>query len=104
LVVDVHRGVEEYRISAFRIDIAAILQENTSLESLSIRKSQGIKIKAEGMIVLVTALQYNTTLKTLRLCHITGRLQLTDNEDKQMASLLKNNYALEKLPEIDLED
>jgi hypothetical protein len=53
-VVDVHRGVEECCLSAFRIEIAAILQENTSLESLSIRKSQGIKIKAEGMIVLVT--------------------------------------------------
>jgi hypothetical protein len=29
---------------------------------------------------------------------------LTDDEDKQMASLLKKNYALESLPEIDLED
>jgi hypothetical protein len=104
LVVDVHRDVTESCLIAFRIDTAAILQENTSLESLSIRKSQGNIIKAEEMIALVTALHHNITLKTLRLCHSVGRLELTDDEDKQMASLLKKNYALECLPDIDLED
>jgi hypothetical protein len=95
LVVDLHRDVTE---------CVDTLQENTSLESLSIRKRQGSIFKAEEMIALVRALQYNTTLKTLRLCHSVGRFQLTDDEDKQMASLLKKNYALESLPEIDLED
>jgi hypothetical protein len=104
LVVDVHRDVTESCLIAFRIDTAAMLQENTSLESLSIRKSQRNIIKAEEMIALVTALQYNTTLKTLSLDQSIGRLQLTDDEDKQMASLLRKNYALESLPDIDLED
>jgi hypothetical protein len=43
------------------------------------------------------------TLKTLSLFHHTERLYLTDDEDKQMVSLLKKNYALESLPDIDLE-
>jgi hypothetical protein len=46
LKVNVKRGDTESCLSAFRIDIAAMLQENTSLESLSIQSSR-IKIKAE---------------------------------------------------------
>jgi hypothetical protein len=29
------------------------------------------------------------------------KLQLTDDEDKQIASLLKNNFGLERLPSIE---
>jgi hypothetical protein len=90
-------------LSAFRINIAAMLQENTSLESLNIRILDCIKIEAEECFVLVTALQHNTTLKFLNLKG-RGRLTLTHDEDKQMASLLKNNYALERFPYIDLEN
>jgi hypothetical protein len=104
LLVDVYNGDRESKnVSAFRIDMAASLQENTSLESLTFREC-GKDIKTEETIALVTALQRNTTLKTLRLCHCAGRLQLTADEDKQMASLLKTNYALEKLPDIDPEN
>jgi hypothetical protein len=76
--------------SAFRIDIAAMLQENASLESLSIGKVN-FKIKAEEYFSVVTALQDNTTLKSLNLTGATGRssLTLTHDEDKQMAALLK---------------
>jgi hypothetical protein len=89
-------------LSAFSVDTAAILQENASLERLSVQSWNRIKvIKVEEYIALVAALQYNTTLKTLRL-YDDGSLRLTDDEDKQMASLLKKNYALESLPRIGL--
>jgi hypothetical protein len=107
LVVDVHHSVTESCLSAFRFDIATMLEENASLESLSIRCYNAIK--AEDYVVLITALQHNSTLKTLQFCHhgiLIGdkeRLQLIDDEDKQMAALLKKNYALESLPDIDLE-
>jgi hypothetical protein len=103
----------------FRIDIVAMLQENTSLESIFIlagrdimeRDSHGQKIlgydrdaiKAKEYFVLVTALtslQHNTTLKCLSI-YPDGSLRLTDDEDKQMAALLKKNYALERVPGID---
>jgi hypothetical protein len=75
-----------------------MLQENTSLESLFIQ-SHTIEIKAEEFFVLITSLQHNTTLKSLDLKG-SGSLTLAHDEDKQMASLLKNNYALEILPNI----
>jgi hypothetical protein len=105
LVVDVQHGAKEPCLFAFRFNIAAMLHENTSLESLSIRSYNGIQIKAEEYFLLVTALQHNTALKSLTF-HWRGDLaiQLTDDENKQMVSLLKKNYALERLSDIDLED
>jgi hypothetical protein len=98
-------------LSAFRLDIAAMLQENASLESISIQQSRS-EIEAEDYLSFITALQGNTTLKTLSLKYETRlgstaelqltELQLTDDEDKQIASLLKNSYALERLPDINL--
>jgi hypothetical protein len=103
LVVDVQYSVTETCLSAFYIDIATMLQENTSLEILTVQSSNIIEIKAEEYLVLVATLQHNTTLKSLNL---TGRgsLTLTGDEDKQMAALLKKNYAMESLPDIDLEN
>jgi hypothetical protein len=73
LSVTFDQDVTELCFSAFCIDIAGMLQENTSLVSL--------------------AIQHN------------GSVQLNDDESKQMASLLKKNYALswlsiESLPDI----
>jgi hypothetical protein len=80
--------------------ITTILQENASLESLSIRKS-GHRIGniAEEYFFVVTALQHNTTLKSLDLGDPESRLfgAWTHDEDMQMAALLKKNYALERL-------
>ncbi len=87
-----------------------MLQENASLESLTIQSwISRAKIKFEEYFVLVTALQHNTTLKTLSLYQwrssdTAGSLHMNDDEDKHMASLLKKNYALESLPDIDLEN
>jgi hypothetical protein len=102
LTVNFEEDAAESHVSGFRIEIAAMLQENTSLETLYIRKSWDI-IKAEDYIVLVPVLQGNTTLKTLSI-YPNKSLRLTDDEDKQMAALLTKNYSLENLPDMDLEN
>jgi hypothetical protein len=84
-MVTLKEDATESCVFAFLIDIATMLHENASLESLSIRKS-GSRIKAEEYIALVTALQHNTTSKTLSLVR-NERLLLTDDERKQSASL-----------------
>jgi hypothetical protein len=98
----VRHGVTDSCLSAFRIDIAAMLQENASLESLCI-ESIDTTIIAENYVEFVTALQHNRTLQKLMLNNDCGALELNDNEDKRMARILKKNYALESLPDIDLE-
>jgi hypothetical protein len=110
LKISMQYGQTRSHVAAFRIDIAAMLQENTSLESLTIQSwISRAKIKFEEYFVLVTALQHNTTLKTLSLYQwrssdTAGSLHMNDDEDKHLASLLKKNYALESLPDIDLEN
>jgi hypothetical protein len=102
LMVDVLHTVKESCLSAFRVEVVAMLQENVSLESLSIQGDMSpYKTKAEDYVALIPALQHNTTLKTLRLNF--DWLRLTDDEDKHMAKILKKNYALESLPQIYLE-
>jgi hypothetical protein len=93
--------VIESHVTAFRNDIAAMLQENESLESLSIHSDA--LITAEEYIALVTVLQHNTTLKALDFFFREGLQQVTDAEDKQMAALLKKSYAMESLSGIDVE-
>jgi hypothetical protein len=102
LSVSMQRGVTESCVSAFCFDIAAMLEENTSLVSLCIHGMRK-NIKAEDYIALVTTLHHNTTLKRLFSASDTT-LQLTADEDKRMAVLLRNNYALESLSDIDLEN
>jgi hypothetical protein len=117
LVATLDGDETESCVSTLRSDIACILQDNTSLGSLSIQRRSikiteecisirgwSIEIKAEEFIAFVTGLQHNTTLRILSLYHITGSLQLTDEEDKQMAALLKKNYALESFPNINLKN
>jgi hypothetical protein len=70
--------------SAFLIDIAAMLQDNASLESISIQSMT--RIEAEDYLAFITALQGNTTLKTVSLHYerlgSTVKLHLTDDEDR----------------------
>jgi hypothetical protein len=75
-----------------------MLQENASLENISIQNYNKIKTKAEEYFVLVIALQHKTTLKTLSTTCPDGSLNLTHDEDNQLAVLLQKNYALESLP------
>jgi hypothetical protein len=53
-------------------------------------------------IAAVEALQLNKTLKTLRLCY--GTQKLTDDEVKHLTSVVKRNYELESLIDIDSMD
>jgi hypothetical protein len=106
LKVDLDNDVTNSCVTALCRHIAVMLQENASLESLSIRRSGNIiRMKAEAYSFLITALQHNTTLKSLdlgksRILNMTSAL--TDNEDVQIAALLKKNYVLERLPGITL--
>jgi hypothetical protein len=96
LRISMEEGVTESCASAFRMHIGAMLQENASLEIISIVTPGAIKV--EEYVSLLPALQNNTTLKSLRFRYNTLDRQLTNNEDKQIASLLKKNYGLEVLP------
>jgi hypothetical protein len=103
LMVTLDPNVTESRASAFRINITVMLEENVSLENISILSYH--TFQAEEYNALITALQKNTKLKTLRLSgHFTRGLFLSDDEDKRMVSLLQKNYALEKLPDIKYEN
>jgi hypothetical protein len=88
--------------SAFRLEAVKML-ENTFLESLTI-DSSGIEV--EELLALISALQLNTTLKTLgfqSFCY--GGLYLTDDEVNQLVSILMKNYGLERLvPDIPCAD
>jgi hypothetical protein len=99
----VEDDVTQSCISAFCIDIAAMLEENASLEVLSIESWKTAEFRAEDFLALVPALQGNTTLKTLKFCEYVC-LRLTADENKQMAVVLRKNYGLESLPDIDLDD
>jgi hypothetical protein len=82
--------------------MVAMLQENASLERLSIftsLNSNKIEIKAEDYLALVTVLQHNQTLKSLNIASPQS-LTLTHDEHIQLAALLKKNYALEILSDI----
>jgi hypothetical protein len=100
LTVTLHKAGLEFCFPALHSGIAAMLQENASLENLSVRLAC-YGFKSQEYITLVTALQHNTTLKSLKFYDYGEPFQLTDDEDKQIAKLLKKNYSLENLPEID---
>jgi hypothetical protein len=51
-------------------------------------------------IAVVEALQLNKTLKTLRLCY-GATPKLTDDEVQYLTSVVKKNYGLESLPDLD---
>jgi hypothetical protein len=95
----------ELYISAFRLE-AVKMMENTFLESFTIPSSSGGGIiKVEELFALISALQLNTTLKTLGYQFFFMILYLTDDEVNQLVLLLMKNYGLERLvPDIACED
>jgi hypothetical protein len=98
LVVHVDSSTMESCVSAFRLDIAAMLQDNASLEYLSILSDDPYGVTDE-YVAFVTALQHNTTLKTLSVYN-DGTFEFNDDADKRFASILKKNCVLESLPDI----
>jgi hypothetical protein len=94
--VDVLHPAKESCLSTFRIGIVTMLQETASLESISISNWNIIeRMKDEEYIALITALQHNTTLKSLSNSSEHNRiLRLTDNEGRQMAALFKKKLRI----------
>jgi hypothetical protein len=86
-------------VSAFRLEAVKMLEENPFLESLTIllTGSEIIIIKFEELFALISALQLNTTLKTLVLQFDSDHLALTDDEVNQLVSILMQNYGLERI-------
>jgi hypothetical protein len=93
LTISFTQTQRESYVSAFRLEAVKML-ENTFLESLTII---GNDIEVEELLALVSALQLNTTLKTLRFQSSFERLSLTDYEASQLVSILRKNYGLERL-------
>jgi hypothetical protein len=83
--------------------IAAMLKENASLETISIR-SRIIKIKAKDYVKMIIVLQYNTKLKSILFRYDGRLLRLSNDEDKKKAKILKKKYGIERLPDIELEN
>jgi hypothetical protein len=83
---------------AFLLEAAKML-ENTFLENFSIIKSSGDRgIKVEEYLELISALQFNTTLKTLSLkFYRFENNHFTVDELNQLVSILRKNYGLEHL-------
>jgi hypothetical protein len=76
--------------------------ENTFLETLIITsRCRGITF--EEVLAVISALQRNTTLKTIDIGYQTPFL--TDDEVKQLVSIVMKNYGLERLvPDISCTD
>jgi hypothetical protein len=98
--------VQKSFVSALRMEVGAMLEENKSLESISMIVDRGIVPTVEEYCALLNALQQNTKLKTVSLAHNTAgrRLVLTYDACNQLASILTKNFKLESLPDFFLND
>jgi hypothetical protein len=93
----VQAQMESNHISAFRLE-AVKMMENSFLESLTIHSSG--RGEFEELFALISALQLNTTLKTLGHYVFSDSLEshyLSDDEAHQLVSILMKNYGLESL-------
>jgi hypothetical protein len=91
-------------LSSFLMDIAAMLEENVTLERLSILCKGEINV--EDYVTFIAVLRHNTTLINLELRSRNIRCPLMVNADgeRQMASFIKTNYGLESLPDIEFRE
>jgi hypothetical protein len=102
LVVDCDGDVTESHATTIRMEIAAALHENESLENISMDYyPAGFKdyLLFVAAIQPNTALkcQSNTTLKSLQLRTHDEELDLDDDEVKDLISVLRKNYGLEEI-------
>jgi hypothetical protein len=104
LTVVFHPLTEESDVSAFRLEAVKLIEDHPFLVSLVVTTGYGINF--EELFALVSALQRNTTLKTLgfqfsdenSLYRFSGEsLHLTDDEVNKLVSILRKNYGLECL-------
>jgi hypothetical protein len=111
LKVSFEETQKTFYVSAFRLEGVKMMEENSSLESLRISiSSKGGKIKVKELFTLVSALQRDTTLKTLgfqleSVLFTKLSFDLTDDEVNQLVSILMKNCGLEHLaPKISCAD
>jgi hypothetical protein len=98
LTVSFVRGQSESYASAFRLGAVKVMEDNRFLESLTIVESSGSGIKVEELLALLSALQLNTTLKTLGFqLDCFGSITFTVDEVNQLVLILMKNYGLERL-------
>jgi hypothetical protein len=74
------------------------LEKNSTLKILELINFAHVT-EPSFRIAVVEALQPNKTVKTLRICY--GTQNLTDDEVKHLTSVVKKNYGLESLPDLD---
>jgi hypothetical protein len=87
--------VTESHATAIRMEVLAMLSENESLETLSMVSDT----RFEDYLVLVAAIQPNTTLKSLQLQQFFGEdFCVDEDETKDLIPVLKKNYGLEAIP------
>jgi hypothetical protein len=105
LTISYTQTQRESYLSAFRFEALKIL-ENTFLESLTINEKSGSGFQAEELLALISALQLNTTLKTLGFqSSCFKNVYFTVDEVNQLVSVLMKNYGLERLvPDIPCAD
>jgi hypothetical protein len=109
LALGMNRTLRKLHISGFSsvggLVIPALregLGKNSTLEILELIESRSYATVSSFHIAAVEVLQLNKTLKTLRLRY--GTQNLTDDEAKHLTSIVKKNYGLESLPELDSSD
>jgi hypothetical protein len=92
-------------VSTFRLE-AVKMMENTCLESLAIKVNIVSDITVEELLALISALQLNTTLKTLGFnSDCFESIYFTVDEGNELVSILMKNYGLECLmPDIPCAD
>jgi hypothetical protein len=95
LTVSFMQTQQESYVFAFRLEAVKMIEDKLFLESLFIHNS-GSGIKVEEFLALFSALQLNTTLKTLGL-NFMENIDLTDDKVNQLVAILRKNYGLECL-------
>jgi hypothetical protein len=97
LTVSFAPAQKESFVSAFRFEAVKML-ENPILESLTIIDQSGRGIKVKELLALLSALQLNTTLKTLGFqSDYYKNVCFTIDEASKLVSILMKNYGLERL-------
>jgi hypothetical protein len=86
------KNVTESHATAIRMEVAAALRENESLETLSMTS---LDAGLEDYLACVDAIHPNTALKSLELRYVPPGVD--DDEMKDLIPVLKKNYGLEEI-------
>jgi hypothetical protein len=106
LAVDFDEDVTESHATAIRMEVAAALHDNKSLENLSMHDKYTTGSKE--YLVFVAAIQPNTTLKSqpntiLKSLRLHDEdFDMDDDEAKDLIPILTKNYRLEEFPGVRL--